>query len=149
MVNMKEYRSEWDGLGDVSDLFPIWKFIHRIQDAIVEMYRPQDPAFYVKVTIHGESMDDIQIDYLSEFGYIVRLGNGSVEPHSPIVATRFISFNEDGVSSMGEAVDHAITEISTVLKNTQNISGVHVMEEEAWDRCEQCQDSFNLLLSSD
>lgn len=146
---MEEHWGEWDGLGEINQHLPAWKFIHRIQDSIVDMYKPHDPAFYVRVTIHGKPIDNIQIDHLSEFGYIIRLGNGSVEPHNPIVATRFISLNDDGVASLGEAVDRAVAEISTVLKDTQNINGVHVMEEEFWDNCEECQDLFNLLIPLD
>lgn len=104
----------------------------------------ENPSFHVAATIHGSSLTDRQIDVLSIYGYVIRLGSGAKSPHSPIVVSRFVDFAADGIEYMDQAVERAHYEISAALNSNQHIFAVHAMAEDEWYDCEMCrEDTLN------
>ena len=97
-----------------------------------------DVAFHVTVICHGAALSEFQIDVLSQLGYTLRLGGGSVEPHAPIVGSRFISADGEGITTASEAIEYALAEYEVVLEHGQWVGAAQVMTEDAWDRCRTC-----------
>ena len=138
-----EHSDDWGDWGDPDDSQSDWQWVQNVIYWIRYLHTPPDPGFHVAVSIHGSPLSERQIDLLSILGYAIRLGGGTMAPHSPIVAARFVDLTTDGVTTMSEAVEYATAEISIVLnEGSQRIFAVHAMDEERWDECEQCRDDF-------
>jgi hypothetical protein len=138
----------YNGWGELTEFYltnPLnWKL--NVIGSIREMHDPtlNNPSFHVAVTVHGRSFTDKQIDLLSVFGYVIRLGAGSKSPHDPVVVSRFVDLVADGVEYLDQAVERAHYEVSALLEAGQDIFAVHAMTEERWDECEACrEDTLN------